>query len=130
MALTQIHAGLANTAVLFVAAIGIWALILRFTAQPLGASWFGAAVVGELLLLAQGLIGGLLYLQGNGTALARPFIHILYGLVAVITLPAAYSYFGHLEDEKIKTLAMAAVCLFLWGVLLRADTVANYGAPF
>lgn len=125
----QIHAGLANTAVLFIAALGIWALILRFMSRPLDSAWFGAAMVGEILIVAEGALGGLLYLQGANSALPRPFMHILYGVVALITLPAAQSYFGHLEDEKIKTLAMAAACFFLWGILLRATYVAQFAAP-
>lgn len=127
--MTEIHAGLANTAVLFVAALGIWALVLRFTSRSLNSAWFGAAMVGEILIIVEGVLGGLLYLQGADAALPRPFIHILYGVVAVITLPAAQSYFGHLEDEKIKTLAMAAACFFLWGILLRASYVAEVAGP-
>jgi hypothetical protein len=129
MSLAQIHDGLANTTVLFVAALGIWALVLRFTSRPLNSGWFGAALMGEILIIAQGALGGLLYLQGLDTELARPFMHILYGVVAVICLPAAQSYFGHLEDENTKTLAMAAACFFLWGILLRASYVADVVGP-
>ncbi|MEZ4675542.1 MAG: hypothetical protein R2932_15025 [Caldilineaceae bacterium] len=46
-----------------------------------------------------------------------------------MTIPAAQSYFGQLEDENVKTVAMAAVCLFLWGILLRATQVAQYSGP-
>jgi hypothetical protein len=129
MALTQIHAGLANTAVLFIAVLGIWALLLRFMSRPLNSAWFGAALMGEILIIAQGALGGLLYLQGFHAALPRPFMHILYGVVAIITLPAAQSYFGQLEDEKVKTLAIAASCFFLWGILLRASYVAQVAGP-
>lgn len=129
MALTQIHAGLSNTALLFIGLIGVWALLLRFRSQPLNASWFGAALVGELLLVVQALVGALLYFQGLHVMLARPFMHILYGIVAVVTLPASYSYFGNLEDERVRTLAMAVTCFFLWGILLRAGNVAQYELP-
>lgn len=129
MTLTQIHEGLANTAVLFIAALGIWALLLRFTSRPLNSGWFGAAMVGEILIVAEGALGGILYLQGLNVALPRPFMHILYGVVAVICLPAAQSYFGNFEDENVKTLAMAAVCFFLWGILLRASYVAQFAGP-
>ncbi len=67
--------------------------------------------------------------MGVGATLPRPFMHILYGIGAVITLPAAQSYFGQLEDEKVKALAMAAVCFFLWGIVLRASHVAQYAGP-
>src|SRR5688572_14272163 len=125
MALSEIHDGLANTAVLFVAALGLWALVLRFRSQPLNGTWFGAAMIGEVLIVIEGALGGLLYLQGYNATLPRPFMHILYGIVALITLPAAQSYFGNLEDENVKTLAMAATCAFLWGILLRASFVAQ-----
>ena len=129
MGLIEIHAGLANTAVLFVAAIGIWALVLRLRSRPLDQSWFGAAMIAELLIVGEGSLGGLLYLQGLSTAMPRPFMHILYGIVALICLPAAQSYFGNLEDENVKTLAMAATCAFLWGILLRAGYVAQHAGP-
>lgn len=129
MPLTQIHAGLANTALLFIAFLGIWAFALRIRSRPLDSSWFGAAVVGELLIVAQALIGATLYFQGYGGMLVRPFMHILYGIVAVVTLPAAWSYFGHLEEDRVKTLAMAVACAFLWGILQRAGTVVYFDAP-
>ncbi len=64
-----------------------------------------------------------------GAVLPRPFIHILYGVVAVITLPGAYAYMGNIEDEGVKTVLMALICLFLWGILLRAATVATGPVP-
>ena len=130
MSIVEIHTRLSNTATLFVAALGVWALFLRFRSRPLDGNWFGAAMIGELLLVAQSLIGVYLYyVVGLGVALPRPFIHILYGVVSLITLPAAQSYFGQLEDEKVKALAMAAVCFFLWGIVLRASHVAQYVGP-
>ena len=130
MSISEIHARLADSATIFVAVLGIWALLLRFRSRPLDTNWVGAAIIGELLLVAQGLLGAYLYyVAGAGAALPRPFMHILYGIVAVLTLPAAHSYFGQLEDEKVKTLAMAAACFFLWGIVLRASYVAQYAGP-
>ncbi len=129
MSLVEIHARLADTSTLFVAILGLWALFLRLRSRPLDASWYGAAVVAELLLLVQTGLGALLYWQGLDVALQRPFMHILYGVVALITLPAAYAYFGNLEDERVKSLSMALVCFFLWGILLRATYVARFPPP-
>ncbi len=129
MGLVEIHGGLANSAVLFIAVLALWALVLRFMSKPLNSTWFGAAMIGEILIIAEGALGGVLYLQGHDAALPRPFMHILYGVVAVICLPAAQSYFGNLEDENVKTLAMAATCAFLWGILLRASFVAEFAGP-
>lgn len=126
MNLVQIHAGLANTATLFLAFLAVWAFYLRLRSQPLNSSWYGAAVIAELLLLVQFAIGWILWFDGLGSALPRAWIHILYGVVAVITLPAGYAYFSRIPDERVQTLAMALICLFLWGIVLRAAGVATY----
>ncbi len=123
MSWLEIHGGLANAATLFMAILAGWALFLRLRSQPLDGSWFGAAVIGELLLLAQFGVGWLLWFEGLSVALPRPWIHILYGVVAVITLPAGYLYFSKVQEPKVQTLAMAMICLFLWGIVLRAAQV-------
>lgn len=119
----EIHRGLANASTMFIAVLAIWALFLRIRSRPLDGSWFGAAVIGELLLLAQFGVGWILWFQGLGVVLPRAWIHILYGVVAVITLPAAYAYFSRIPDARVQTLAMALTCFFLWGILLRASQV-------
>lgn len=126
--LKNIHAGLANSGLMFMGALAVWALFLRLRSQPLDGNWFGAAVVGELLLIAQFVLGCLLYFQVGGATLGRPQIHILYGIVALIVLPAGYSYFGQL-DENIRSLAMAFICIFLVGIIWRASQVAALFGP-
>ncbi len=123
MSWVEVHRGLANASTLFVAALAVWALFLRLRSQPLDGGWFGAAVIGELLLLAQFGVGWILWFQGMGTVLPRAWIHILYGVVAIITLPAAYLYFSKIQDPKVQTIAMAVACAFLWGIVLRASQV-------
>lgn len=108
---------------MFMAILAVWAFFLRLRARPLDGNWFGAAVIGELLLLAQFGVGGFLWLSGMSNALPRPWIHVLYGVVAVITLPAGYTYFSKIQDAKVQTLAMAFICVFLWGIVLRAAQV-------
>jgi hypothetical protein len=129
MPIVLIHRGLANAASLFLAILTIWALVQFFRSRPLGGSWNGAAVVAEILLVAQFLVGGVLWLQGMQAG-PRPWIHILYGTVAIITLPAAYSYFGRLEDSKVQALAMALSCAFLWGIVQRAGQVITLQVPY
>lgn len=130
MSFIEVHARLSETATLFIGFIGVWAFFFRIRNRPLDSSWYGAAVIGELLLVAQALLGAWLYYgMALGGALPRPFMHILYGVVSVVTIPAAQSYFGQLEDEKVKAVAMAAACIFLWGIILRASQVATYPGP-
>jgi len=109
---------------LFMIALGVWAIFLRIRSRPLDGAWYGAAAVGEILMIAQFAIGWILYGQGLGVNLPRAFVHILYGSVAIITLPAAYVYLSKLEDENVKTILFALVCFFLMGVVIRARVVA------
>lgn len=122
--LSTLHAGFARTGILFFIFLGVWAILLRFRSQPLNASWYGAAVIGELLMIVQVIIGFILYSQGLGENLPRAFVHILYAAVAVVTLPSAYGYISRMEDENIKTILMAIVCFFLMEVVIRTGAVA------
>ena len=124
MSLSIIHAGLAQSATLFAIALGIWAIFLRIRSRPLDGNWYGGLAVGEILMVAQFALGWILYGQGLGDDLPRAFVHILYGAVAIITLPAAYVYLSKLEDENTKTLLFAIVCFFLMEVVIRARDVA------
>ncbi len=124
MSLTDIHAGLARSGTLFMIVLGVWAIVLRLRSRPLDGSWYGALAVGEVLLIAQFAIGWILYGQGLGDNLPRAFVHILYGAVAVITLPAAYAYLSKLEDENVKSILFALGCFFLMEVVIRARVVA------
>ena len=125
MTLNLIHSRVADSAVMFLGILAVWALFQRLRSRPLDGNWYGAAIMAEILLLVQFGLGWILYFQGFDAALPRPFMHILYGVVAIISLPAGYAYFSRLEDEKIKALALGLVCLFLWGILLRANQVVT-----
>ncbi len=124
MSLTIIHIGLAQSATLFMIALGVWALFLRIRSRPLDGNWYGGLAVGEILMVGQFALGWILYGLGLGDNLPRAFVHILYGAVAVITLPAAYVYLSKLEDENVKSILFAIVCFFLMEVVIRARDVA------
>jgi hypothetical protein len=130
MSLRVIHAGLANSASLFLIVLTLWALVQFLRTRPLAASWYGAAVVVELLLVGQAIVGGILWATQGFVVSQRPWIHILYGVVAVITLPAAYSYFSRIEDARVQTLAMTLSCAFLWGIVQRSAQVITMQLPY
>ena len=122
--LSNIHRGVAQSGILFFIALGVWAIWLRIRSRPLDGGWYGAAAIGEMLMIVEFLLGWLLYGQGLGGNLSRGFVHILYAAVAVITLPAAYLYLSRLQDENVKTVLFAVVCFFLMEVIIRARVVA------
>jgi heme A synthase len=129
MTIVEVHRGLANAASLFLAILAAWAFVQFIRTRPLDGNWFGAAVIAEFLLLGQFILGFVMAAQGL-TAGPRPWIHILYGSVAIISLPAAYTYFNRIDNPRVQTLAMAVGCLFLWGIVQRAGQVIYMQVPY
>lgn len=121
MTLTMIHARL-STAMLIFAAIGaLWGFGLYFLKRGVDGNYWGILATGELLFLAQAVVGTVLWLEG-----LRPgrTIHLLYGAVAVLTLPAYY-FFSNGRDDRRGALGYAIVLLFLFGISLRAIGTAG-----
>lgn len=115
-----LHDRLAVTASWFILVLAIWALVQFIRNRPLDGAWMGAAVIAEGLIIAQALLGAYMYwVQGLGSGLDRGWLHMLYGVVALLTLPASWSYFGNIKDERVRTLAMSATTFFLWGIVAR-----------
>ena len=115
--LSVLHARLLVTILLFFGALSIWGFFNYLRGQGISGSYRGALAIGELLMLAEAIIGVLLLIGG-----AQPYrlgIHILYGIVAIITLPATFAYTRG-RDDRWEQLIYVTVCLFLCGIALRA----------
>ena len=119
MTIVEIHARLANTCSLFLIALTLWAFFLWLRKQSLSGGWFGAMLIYEALVIVESLTGGYLHWQGGNVNLARPWLHILYGISAIVVLPAAYAFFNSIEDERAKALAMVLIGVFAWWMLQR-----------
>lgn len=126
MQIDQFHARLGNSALLFMVVAGVWGLVRWRQHRSVDASYRGLLLVGEILLIAQALVGVYLWLFMNRDAvLARPTMHILYGILTVITLPAAFSFAsGKIDGEREQAL-YAFVCLFLAGLVWRAQSTST-----
>ena len=118
--LAQLHGSLANTMILFMLACGLWGVFSAFRGGFSG-SLAGALVLGEGLIIVQGILGILGYLVGG-----RPHqgLHFLYGLSAAITLPAAYS-FTRARSSESQALWFGAGCLFIVGLAIRGITTGR-----
>lgn len=117
MTLTMVHASLANTSLLFAVIAGVWGITLRLRHRGIDGNYWGILAVGELLFLGQGLLGA--YLWFSGARPGRMGIHILYGMVLIIGLPAYYAITKGRDDENA-ALAFGVLCLFLAAISLRA----------
>ena len=117
MTLTMVHSSLATSVLLFMSIAGIWGIVTRLRNQSISGNFWGILAVGELLILGQGLLGGYLWIIGERPG--RLGVHVLYGVVALISLPAYYAITkGH--DDKHAALAFGLLCLFLAAISLRA----------
>ena len=115
--LAIIHARLLFTILLFFGALALWGLVGFLRGQAISGAYRGALAIGELLLIAQFLIGIALLIGGRHPS--REAIHILYGVVAIITLPGTFAYTRG-RDARYEQLIYSVVCLFLCGIALRA----------
>lgn len=120
MFLSQLHSSLATTMILFMLVCGLWGIVGAF-GGGLSGSLAGSLVIGEGLILVQGLLGVLLYATG-----ARPAqgLHFLYGLSAAITLPGIYSYARH-KPPRQQALLFGFGALFIVGLAIRGITTAR-----
>ncbi|MCS7220959.1 MAG: hypothetical protein RML36_02205 [Anaerolineae bacterium] len=119
--LTEIHDRLGNTALLFVLALSVWGWWRFARRQGIPPSYWGALIIAELVILAQGALGA--YLWFSGLRPARD-IHILYGIVSALAIPGAYVYTKGREG-RAEMLVYSAVTLVLAGLILRAITTGG-----
>lgn len=119
-----LHARLVVTILLFFGALAIWGFVNYLRGEGITGSYKGALAIGELLVIAEFILGIILFISG-----ARPFrpsIHILYGIVAIITVPGTFAYTRG-RDGRWEQLIYVTVCLFLCGIALRAITTGRAG---
>lgn len=115
--LLDMHAHLLFTIVLCFGSLALWGLVNAIRRQAVSGGFICGLWIGELLLIAQFLIGMVLLLSG-----LRPYqtvMHILYGVISAIVLPVALAYS---RDRSIgqQQLILAMTCLLLCGITLRA----------
>ena len=123
--LRVLHTGLANTTLLFMLALGIWGLWNFFRGEGVTGSYWGALAIGEGVAIVEGVIGVALYLAGSPGP-ARGWLHVLYGIVAVLCIPSAFA-FTRGRSTRQEVLIYAVMALFLAGIASRAQTTGLFG---
>lgn len=126
MSIAFAHGRIAMAMVLFTAVSAVYGLVEYFRKRPVSPNYWGMIVVGNLLALGQGGIGAWMAL--GGATPARGWIHLLYGVLAVLWIPIiqfSYNQFlkeGHARHQE--TLVCALVSLFEFAIALRAFATA------
>jgi hypothetical protein len=116
--LIEIHGGLANTGLYYTIAMAVWGLYRYFRRQGVDSSYWAALVIAEALYLIQGALGAYLFFSGIGR-LEGGFMHILYGVVAVLVVPALFMYTRGDETRRVM-LVYGVGFLFMIGIILRS----------
>ena len=121
MSLVEVHARLANTALFFCVIMGVWGGWRFLRKRGMEGSYWGAVVIAEILILAQGFLGGYLWLTGLRPARG---IHLLYGIVSGLAIPMIFFYTRG-REERPEMLMYAGGFLILVGLVLRAMTTGG-----
>ena len=114
----EIHARLGNTAFYYTAIMALWGIYRMIRKQGVDSNYWGALIIGEILIVFQGIFGAYLWIIGE-----RPgrSIHILYGVVTALVIPAVYAYTK--GDEKRPVVLIYAASLLIGALLIiRAIT--------
>lgn len=95
---------------------GVWGLILYFRkkTEHISQPWKIALIVAAIFGLLQALFGILLVLQGvkpPGGSLY--YLHYVYGAIAALALPVAYTYIGKDVRRAVLILSLAAIIIAL-----------------
>jgi hypothetical protein len=118
--LSAIHGALSNTAWLFFLIIGLWGLFRAIRGQSVNGAYLGAAFVGQLIFVAQAVLGAILWIGGQSATIQRPGIHLLYGIFALVFLPFVYLSVLRGDDTNRAQWVLAFTTLFLFGIALRS----------
>ncbi len=115
------HDRLATTVMIYFLVVGLWGLLEFARGGAIGGSVAGALVIGQVLVVIQGLFG--LGLFVNGPRPEDP-IHILYGAAAAVVLPFVWSYVRD-KAPRQGLLIYSLVALFIFGLAIRGMTTAG-----
>jgi hypothetical protein len=114
----ELHKGLANTTTLFFLIIGVWGVYRAIRGQGVDGSYWGAMVIGGLLFVIQGVLGSGMWFFA-GARPGQPWMHVLYGVFAIVFLPFIFAYLKG-DDSNQAMWVYSLANLFLFGIALRS----------
>lgn len=114
--LTFVHGRIAQTTILFAFIMGAWAAWSYFRKEGVNSSYWGALIIGEILVIGQGVIGLLMVFLG---AVPADLIHFLYGVLVALGWPAVYIY-TNARATRNEAAIYALVSFFIFGLGIRA----------
>ena len=123
MSVIEIHNRLANTAMYYFILLTVWGYWRFFRKQRMDPAFWGALVIGEILVLLQSSLGGYMWILGLRPA---QWAHYLYGIVTPMALPMAFMYTRG-EQDRPELLMYGTTTLLTVFLILRAMETATFG---
>jgi hypothetical protein len=121
-----IHDRLAYTAMMYIAILGIWGFLRFFRREGINSSYWGALVIGEILILIQMGLGFYLWSAGYRPSRVDQIVagintHIFYGIVVSLIIPSLFALTRG-RDTRPTLPVYGAGLLFLAALLIRTAT--------
>lgn len=124
-AVIGIHSSLGTAVILFNAFLGVWTLLKYLRGeQGIDGSLSGALALSPVLGVVQLVVGVVLVAMGLGGA--PRIVHYLYGVLCVLSVPAAFA-FTRGRDDRGMLLIYAMTLFFVCICGLRATTAVYSG---
>ena len=120
MSLTQVHGALANTVMYYFIILALWGLFRFFRKEGISSNYWGALAIGEILILAQGALGVILWLGG---AHPERILHFLYGLIGALVIPGLYLYTR--GEERRQVMLVYGISLLIAVALIVRATMTG-----
>ena len=117
-ALLTVHQVLFRAVLLIAVLLAIWAFAIFFRKGTISPGYRSTLLLAEVLFIAQGLVGLGLLISRHAL---RDRLHILYGVLLVITVPISLVY---ARDRRREALVFGVAGLFLAGLAIRALTTS------
>ena len=111
-----VHSRIALTAILYAVVMGAWAAWSYLRGQGVNSNYWGALIIGEIVMIGQGVIGIILVLSGQ---MPSDIIHFLYGVLVALSWPAVYVY-TNARAGRSEAAIYAIVSFFIFGLAVRA----------
>jgi len=115
MSLSDVHNWLSDALLFYTLLAGLWGLLNFIGTREISLGYWVALTVAQMLVMSQGLLGGLLWLQDKRPAQDA---HVIYGALAALGLPIIYAatrgHEGHRESLAYG-IALLLVALLVWG---------------
>lgn len=115
MFLTELHCRVGLAIVFFSFALGMWGVIAFLRGLGVTGSYFGALVIGEILLVAQAAIGVALIVTGR---FPMDGLHLLYGIVIPLAWVAVYVYTRGAQTKR-EMIIYGVMSFFVMGLGIR-----------